>query len=186
MTVRDGSESAITRLALLRRGLIPWLAGINSDTGAPRRRVAQLSEIPAEARSLIHHFVEQRLLATDVASSTGEKTIEPAHEALLRQWGLLRGWLAEDAGLLSVMDGVRRASRDWIANGKTAAWLTHTTGRLEAAERLRERPDLVANLEPTDHEYLAACRKAEVAARGRARRARAFIYVLLIGIIAGT
>ena len=178
-------KDRITRLALLRRGLIPWLAGIDSDTGAPRRRVARLSEIPAEARSLIHHFVEQRLLATDVASSTGEKTIEPAHEALLRQWGLLRGWLAEDAGLLSVMDGVRRASRDWIANGKTAAWLTHTTGRLEAAERLRERPDLVANLEPTDHEYLAACRKAEVAARGRARRARAFIYVLLIGIIAG-
>jgi formylglycine-generating enzyme required for sulfatase activity len=178
-------KDRVTRLALLRRGLIPWLAGIDSDTGASRRRVARLSEIPAEARSLIQHFVEQRLLATDVASGTGEKTIEPAHEALLRQWGLFQGWLTEDAGLLIVMDGVKRASRDWIANGKTAAWLTHTTGRLEAAERLRERPDLAANLEPTDHEYLAACRKAEAAARGRARRARALIYVLLVGIIAG-
>src|SRR5262249_43159038 len=29
------------RLALLRRGLIPWLAGIDPDTGAPRRRVAR-------------------------------------------------------------------------------------------------------------------------------------------------
>jgi hypothetical protein len=38
------------RLALLRRGMIPWLAGIDPDTGAPRRRVARLSEIPAEAR----------------------------------------------------------------------------------------------------------------------------------------
>jgi formylglycine-generating enzyme required for sulfatase activity len=178
-------KDRLTRLALLRRGLIPWLAGIDPDTGAPRRRVARFAEIPAEARPLIQHFVEQRLLATDLASGTGETTIEPAHEALLRQWGLLQGWLAEDTGLLSVIDGVKRASRDWIANGKTAAWLTHTTGRLEAAERLRERPDLAANLEPTDREYLAACRKAEAAARGRTRRVRALIYVLLVGIITG-
>ena len=178
-------KDRLARLALLRRGLIPWLAGIDPDTGAPRRRVARLSEIPAEARPLIQHLVEQRLLATDVAKDTGENTIEPAHEALLRQWGLLQGWLAEDAGLLSVMDGVKRASRDWAANGKNAAWLTHATGRLEAAERLRERPDLAANLEPTDREYLAACRKAEAAARGRTRRVRALIYVLLVGIITG-
>jgi hypothetical protein len=52
------------RLALLRRGLIPWLAGIDPDTGAPRRSVARFSEIPAEARPLIQHLVEQRLLAT--------------------------------------------------------------------------------------------------------------------------
>jgi formylglycine-generating enzyme required for sulfatase activity len=173
------------RLDLLRRGLIPWLAGIDPDTGAPRRRVARLSEIPAEARPLIQHFVEQRLLATDVAKDTGEKTIEPAHEALLRQWGLLQGWLADDAGLLSVMDGIKRASRDWAANGKNAAWLTHATGRLEAAEQLSDRPDLAANLEPTDRAYLAACRQKEAAARGRRRRVQAFIYVLLVGIIAG-
>jgi formylglycine-generating enzyme required for sulfatase activity len=177
-------KDRLVRLALLRCGLIPWLAGIDPDTGAPRRRVARLSEIPTEARPLIQHLVEQRLLATDVAKDTGEKTIEPAHEALLRQWGLLQGWLAEDAGLLAALEGVKRASRDWAANGKTTAWLTHATGRLEAAERLRERPDLAANLEPTEREYLAACRKAEATARARTRRVRAFIYVLLIGVIA--
>ena len=68
------AKNRLARLALLRRGLIPWLAGIDPDTGAPRRRVAQLSEIPAEARPLIQHFVEQRLLATDVAKDTGEYT----------------------------------------------------------------------------------------------------------------
>ncbi len=31
------------RLALLRRGLIPWLAGVDPETGALRRRVARLS-----------------------------------------------------------------------------------------------------------------------------------------------
>jgi formylglycine-generating enzyme required for sulfatase activity len=178
-------KDVAARLALLRRGLVPWLAGIDPDTGAPRRRVARLSEIPVEARPMIQHLVEQRLLTTDIAKDTGENTIEPAHEALLRQWGLLQGWLAEDAGLLSVIDGVKRASRDWAANGRNAAWLTHTTGRLEATERLAERPDLAANLEPTDREYLAACQTAAVTARRRMRRVQALVYGLLVGIIIG-
>jgi formylglycine-generating enzyme required for sulfatase activity/class 3 adenylate cyclase len=173
------------RLALLRRGLIPWLAGIDPDSGSPRRRVARKSEIPEEARPLINHLVEQRLLATDISSETDEQTIEPGHEALLRQWGLLEGWLAEDAGLLAAMEGVKRASRDWAANNRDAAWLTHGTDRLAAAERLTERPDLAANLEPTDREYLAACRTVEAFARDQKRRAQALIYILLIGVITG-
>jgi formylglycine-generating enzyme required for sulfatase activity len=163
-------------LALLRRGFIPWLAGVDPDTGAPRRRIARLSEIPAEARPLVDHLVEQRLLATDLDAATGEATIEPAHEALLRQLSVLQGWLAEDAGL---------ASRDWAANDRDAAWLTHASDRLAAAERLSARPDLAANLEATDRDYLAACRKAESVTKSRRRRLQAAIYVLLVGVIAG-
>jgi formylglycine-generating enzyme required for sulfatase activity len=181
------------RLALLRRGLIPWLAGIDPDTGTPRQRVARQSEIPEEARPLINHLVDQRLLATDLAKETGEQTIEPVHEALLRQWGTLQGWLAEDAGLLGVLEGVKRASRDWAANNKDAEWLTHATNRLQAAERLRNRPDLAASLEPTDWNYLSVCREREdaliaeaKAARRRKRRLElAFIGVLILISVAG-
>lgn len=173
------------RLALLRRGLIPWLAGIDPESGAARRRVARLSEIPTEARPLLHHLVEQRLLATDVSQDTGEATIEPAHEALLRQWSLLEGWLAEDAGLLAVLEGVKRASRDWAANGRNRAWLSHQTDRLAAAERLSARPDLAANLDPTDQAYIAACRKAETDANRGRRLLQGAIYVLLAGVIVG-
>jgi formylglycine-generating enzyme required for sulfatase activity len=182
---RDIPKDRATRLAFLRRGLIPWLAGIDPDTGSPRRRVARLSQIPEDARPLVKLLVEQRLLATDVAKETGEPTIEPAHEALLRQWSLLQGWLTEDAGLLAVLEGVKRASRDWAVNNRSAAWLTHTTDRLEAAERLSARPDLSASLELTDREYISACRKAERIARGRKRRVQRLVYALLVGIIAG-
>lgn len=163
------------RLTLLRRGLIPWLAGIDPDTGAPRRRVARLSEIPAEARPLVDQLVEQRLLSTDVAKDTGETTIEPAHEALLRQWGLLQGWLTEDAALLTVLDGIKRATRDWAANGKASSWLAHTGERLRTAERLLARPDLAANLEPTDRAYIAACQGDERAGQARSRRGKALV-----------
>jgi len=162
-----------TRLALLRRGLIPWLAGIDPDTGAPRRRVARLSEIPTEARPLIDLLIEQRLLSTDVATGTNETTIEPAHEALLRQWGLLKGWLKDDTALLTVLDGIKRAARDWAANGKATSYLAHAEERLRAAERLLTRSDLAANLGPTDEDYVASCQRAEqnrLHARAYARR----------------
>ena len=173
------------RLTLLRRGLIPWLAGIDPDTRSARRRVARISEIPPESLPLIRQLVEQRLIATDMAHDTGELTIEPAHEALLRQWGLLQEWLKEDATSLGVMEGVRRAAREWEENGRNAIWLTHKTGRLELAERLRDRPDLVALFGKNDWDYLAACRKIEQQARNRGRLTQTLLYALLVGIIVG-
>jgi len=172
------------KLALLRRGLIPWLAGIDPDTGLPRRRVARFSEIPKEAGPLIGYFVKARLLSIDKNQESGEITIEPSHETLLRQWGLLQGWLREDAGLLTVLDGIKRASRDWAANAKTAPWLAHTAGRLQAAEQLMDRPDLAANLEPTDRDYVKACQNAVREARIRARHVKIVVGALATGILA--
>lgn len=177
------------RLLLLRRGFIPWLAGIDPDTGAPRRSVARLSEIPAEARPLIELLVEQRLLIADVskdareAMDAREAIIEPAHEALLRQWDLLRSWLVEDTALLSVLEGIRRASRDWDANKRGAAWLTHRTDRLANALKLRERRDLSAKLTPTDWDYLTACQEVEVKYLRKARHVRASIGLLVLLLV---
>ena len=131
------------RLALLRRALIPWLAGIDPETGAPRRRIARMAEIPEEARPLVEHLVAARLLATDVGEN-GEATIEPAHEALLRQWGLLQGWLEQDFGLLAALEGLRRAARDWAANAKDVSLAQpcrrSAGGRRAARGARRSRP----------------------------------------------
>lgn len=164
------------RKALVRRGLIPWLAGIDPETGAPRRRIARWSEIPDEARPLIEHLVNARLLSTDTDPETGERTVEPAHEALLRQWGLLQGWLAEAFSALMVAEGVKRASRDWLANERVDGWLAHSAGRLEDAEALRANGDMAAFLTPDDWAYLSACRNAEDVRRDRElQQARALI-----------
>ena len=55
----------VARLALLRRGLIPWLAGIDPDSKTPRRNIARRSDIPPEAASLIELMVDERVLSTD-------------------------------------------------------------------------------------------------------------------------
>jgi formylglycine-generating enzyme required for sulfatase activity len=175
------------RMTLLHNGLIPWLASVDPDTRAPRRRVARLSEIPAECRPLLKHLVDQRLLTTDIVkkSKSTEVSIEPAHEALLRQWDLLAGWLNEDAGLLAVLEGVKRSSGEWVHNDKNPTWLAHSAGRLAAADRLCERSDLAANLDPDERDYLAACRKVESAGRKRRRRTRIGLYAMLVSIIIG-
>ncbi|TDR89888.1 toll/interleukin-1 receptor domain-containing protein [Enterovirga rhinocerotis] len=155
------------RLLLLRRGLIPWLAGIDPDTGSPRRRLARLSDIPADAEPLVRLLVEQRLLSVDrVTVKEGgvertEVTVEPAHEALLRQWGVLRGWLDEDFAALAVLDGVKRGARDWEANARGPEWLSHTGTRLAEAEAIAARPDLGGIVHRGAAEYLAGCRERD-------------------------
>ena len=167
------------RLIVLRRGLIPWLAGVDPDTKSPRRNIARRSDIPAEAAPLIDLLVEERLLTADTRTErgpTGDETriatIEPAHEALLRQWGLLEGWLKEDFGLLATLEAVKRASAEWDANKRDPAWLAHRGQRLADADALDERPDIAAKLDPTDRAYLAGCRAREAAeaAEAEARR----------------
>jgi formylglycine-generating enzyme required for sulfatase activity len=186
---RDTTE----RLALLRRGLIPWIAGVDPDSGAPRRRVARMGEIPAESRRLVELLIDQRLLATDIADArdpaTGVDnrivTIEPAHETLLRQWDELRNWLVGDRELLIVMDNVKRAARDWNKYERGAAWLTHEGARLQAAQKLNGRPDIAAGLDQADQDYLTACASAEAVAKRRTRGTRAALGALAFSVVAG-
>jgi WD40 repeat protein len=168
------------RLALLRRGLIPWLAGVDPDSKTPRRNIARRADIPAEAAPLIDLLVEERLLSVDTRSTrdpktgaeTHQSTIEPTHEALLRQWGLLDGWLKEDFGLLSSQEGIKRAARDWDANARADSWLAHQGQRLAEAQALDARPDVAARLDATDRAYLAGCRAREEAARAETEQRR--------------
>jgi hypothetical protein len=121
--------------------------------------------VPEESQPLIDLLVEQRLMATDRATVDGEVTvtIEPAHESLLRQWGLLKGWLEEDFAALMTLEAVKRAARDWAANARAADWLNHAGGRLEGAERVAARPDLAADLSEDSRDYLRQCRSREQA-----------------------
>jgi WD40 repeat protein len=168
------------RLVLLRHGLIPWLAGVDPDSKTPRRTIARHSDIPPEAAPLIDLLVEERLLSVNARATrdpkTGEETrqstIEPAHEALLRQWSLLDGWLTEDFALLATLEGVKRASRDWDANARGDSWLAHQSQRLTEALALGARPDIASRLDATDRAYLAGCREREDAVHAEAEQRR--------------
>ena len=166
------------RLSLLRRGLIPWLAGVDPDSKAPRRNIARRADIPPETAPLIDLLVEERLLSVGVRTTrdprtgeeTREPTIEPTQDALLRQWGMLEDWLIEDFGLLWTLEGAKRSARDWDTNARANSWLLHQGQRLVDVLALDARPDIAARLEATDRAYLAACRAREEAARAKAEK----------------
>jgi WD40 repeat protein len=171
---------------LLRRGFIPWLAGIDLETQKPRRRAARRNEIPAEAWPMIEHLIANRLLATDINAQNSEITVEPVHDALLRQWGLIVGWLQEDFAVLAVLEGVQRASRDWEANTRDSEYLVHSSGRLEEAKRIEGHKDMTQIFTSSDQDYLFACKRQRQDEIRRLRR-RATIYGVLaiVAVIAG-
>ena len=156
------------RERLLRLAFIPWLAGVDPDTGERKRRVARANEIPEEARALVERLVAARLLVRDrrrVEDGGEDVVVEIAHEALLRQWSALDRWLRDDAEALQRLEAARRAAADWQKNGRTQEWLVHTGERLTAAEQLRQRTEFNALMGERAREYLAACRKRDDDAR---------------------
>lgn len=164
--------------ALARRAFIPWLVRVDDTEGAPKRRVAMLSELPPDTQGLVQKFVDQRLLVSDVRLD-GAITVEVSHEALLRNWTQLAAWIAEEKDTLGQAERVMQAARDWalppsMAMGKLSRaghevtlddyqqlMLVHRGVRLANAESLLERDDLVKLMGPRVRQYLRACRERE-------------------------
>src|ERR1700722_9404340 len=89
------------------------------------RRSALLDELPAKARTIIEQLAKARLLT--VRHNGDAAVVEVVHEALLRKWPLLRGWLDEEREFLIGKDQLEHYLHDWQrapAAEKTDALLT--------------------------------------------------------------
>jgi WD40 repeat protein len=146
---------------LLRRAFVPWLAGIDPDTDERRRRVADWGQIPIEARPVVERLIDARVLTRD------RRTVEVAHEALLRQWPMLTAWLDADADAVKAIGAVQRAAAEWGRQQRADAWLVHAGERLTDAEKHCARADFSPLLNESDSAYLGACRAKEDSARLR-------------------
>ena len=52
-------------------------------------------EDPAETVTLIKRLADVHLVVTSLNPTTGQEEVDVAHEALIRHWPRLRGWLRE-------------------------------------------------------------------------------------------
>ena len=73
-----------------------------------------------------------RTLADARLVTTGEDSVEVAHEALIREWPLLRGWLEEDREGLRVHRHLTDAAQEWQRLGREEGEL-YRGARLAAA-----------------------------------------------------
>ena len=100
-------------------------------------------------------LADERLVTID------EGDVEVAHEALLREWPRLRGWLDEDAEGRRLHLHLARAAREWDADGRDP-------GELYRGARLASALDWSAA-----HEHRAQRDRARLPRRAAARRATA-------------
>ena len=184
----DPEEQAVARRVLLR------LTGPGEGDAVVRRRVP-LSEFAAgddeRGRLVLDALANQRLL------SMGEDGVEVAHEALLREWPRLRGWLEEDVQGRVLHRHLIGAAQAWDGSGRDPGELyrgARLTAALDWAHSHREdlneleRAFLDASRAAAEQDMADARRRAEQEAR-TSRRLRGLVAglaaVLAMALVAG-
>ena len=182
--VKPSSED----LQALRESFVPAMVRINSE-GEYVRRPARFDLMPAKARPLIERLAKARLLI--IQKENDETIVEVSHEALLRKWPLLRGWLDEEREFLIGKDQLEQDLLDWekaLAGDKTEALLSGLK-LTRARTWLVQKP---LQLSEAERKFIQASiehQEAETARRERFRRrvqqASASAAIVLAEVLAG-
>jgi HD-GYP domain-containing protein (c-di-GMP phosphodiesterase class II) len=123
----------------------------NEEQGVPEtRRVRVLTNLvhhnEALSQSLIERLIRVRLLSTWRDEETGLEKIEIIHDALLREWGLLRDWMTENRIFLAWRDGLEAQIRKWEESHKNDVALLQGLPLIEAEEWLATRKNDISVL----------------------------------------
>jgi class 3 adenylate cyclase/WD40 repeat protein len=177
----DATQQAIARSILLR------LAGPGEGESAVRRRVP-LSEFDAERSPEVAGVLEVLTARRIVTVSDG--AVEVAHEALLREWPRLQGWLEEDREGRRLRQHLIVASREWVDRGKDPGEL-YRGARLSAA--LDYTTDHTLELNELEREFVTTSRAQSqrelIRQRRQNRRLRGLLggvaVLLILALVAG-
>lgn len=160
---------------LLREAFVGALVRVD-DQGLYGRRAARWDELDAAVHATLETFVAARLLVVR-RDEAGQRSVEVAHEALLRKWPLLRDWLDDERGFLIGRLQLQRALDDWNAATPAERDTALLQGLLlqRAQAWADERP---RSLSAAQRDFIAAS-----VARARARRAAARRRWIVIGAL---
>ncbi|SHE74737.1 WD40 repeat [Modicisalibacter ilicicola DSM 19980] len=136
------------------------------EQGRYTRQTVRWEALPGASHPLLERFVAARLLIA--AHQDGARTLEIAHEALLRVWRRFTDWLEASREALRVHAGLRRAAGEWGAGGRSVELLVHRGNRLAMAEALAEEG--LIPLDTIARDYLQACRASRDAELAESRR----------------
>ncbi|MBX3331145.1 MAG: SUMF1/EgtB/PvdO family nonheme iron enzyme [Nitrospira sp.] len=139
------------------------------ETGEDTRRRAALSEIGSVAMDVVKKLADARLLVTNRAVA-GEETVEVSHEALIRQWQRLQGWLNEDREFLLWRERLRGRVNEWQHNTQDEGTLLRGALLVEAQRRLSQKADMLTDEEKDYIRHSAEAR--ERAAQAEQQRAK--------------
>lgn len=107
---------------------------------------------------VIQAFSQYRLLTLDRDLITRAPTVEVAHEALIREWRTLQGWLNDSREDIRLQRRLSDATAEWLV-GRDVSFLA-TGARLEQFEALSEETHLA--LTPHERAFIREeCRENE-------------------------
>jgi WD40 repeat protein len=128
----------------------------------------------ASVLDVLERFTRERLLVPDV-DAAGHPTVDIAHEALLREWSAMRGWLDEDVAAQRLQREVAQAAQTWRDGGGEPAGLLGRR-RLEEVDEARRAGLLTLN--EAERAFVDA--SASHAARDRRRNVLLVVLPLLV------
>ena len=109
------------------------LTTLGEGTEDTRRRVLKRDLITAKhdeklVNNVVQKLADERLIITreriDLSSTIGkEPEIDVAHEALIRNWSLLRQWLEDNREQLRQKRKIEDAAQEWKASGEKTEYL---------------------------------------------------------------
>jgi WD40 repeat protein/class 3 adenylate cyclase len=165
-------QQAVARAVMLR------LAGPGEGDAVVRRRVP-LAEFDAERNEDVAHVVavltDRRLL------TVSEGVVEVAHEALLREWHRLGGWIEEDRTGRWLHAHLMETARGWAGADRDPSEL-YRGARLASA--LDWTAGHALELNEVEREFLSASRQASEHETDRQRRTNRRLRALLAGVAA--
>jgi WD40 repeat protein/class 3 adenylate cyclase len=151
------------------------LSGLGEGDLATRRRV-QTAEFDVETDSVAANLLAR--LTRDRLLTMSDSTVEVAHEALLREWPRLRGWLEEDAQGHQLRQHLTQAAKQWEAAGRDASEV-YRGARLSAA--LDWASTRGPDLNELERDFLAESRQASEREEERQRRTNRRLRSFLVG-----
>ncbi len=126
--------------------------GEETATGDTRRQV-KFSELilkPEEAdatQAVIRALADARLI------TTSEDSVQVAHEALIREWPTLRGWLEDNREGLRLHRQLTQATQEWIAMDLSADMLYRGARLVQAKEWAAQN---AGDMSDQEHQFLVA------------------------------
>ena len=146
------------------------------DEGAEdtRQRI-ELQANDAKTVSVAQAFAlpDVRLLVAGRDEQTGGQIVEVAHEALIRNWERLRGWLNEDREFLLWRQRVEIQVEEWARAGQDVSYLLRGAPLSEAERWLAKRPEDLA--EGDERAYINASLAWRNAESQKSRRIKRLI-----------
>ena len=143
--------STALRVAQMRRGkCLQQQLDIDRLTDSTNAGIARIT------RRSSNELAE--IVTTQFSSSDDQETVDVAHEALIRNWSLLRTWLDENRELLQQQRRIEHAAKEWAASeqSRSPEYLLHGDRLIEAEDYLIAYPDELTALA---QRYIAVSRE---------------------------